>query len=84
MKAVPYCSLPHSKEAVLAQSSGGAVQGSNAEMQAELDSLRQERGLLIDKLNNHPDVRKYAGRGSYLGRLPAVGVPVCKAESPAP
>ena len=33
-------------------------------MQAELESLRQERALLIDKLNNHPYVRKYAGRVS--------------------
>ena len=42
------------------------MQGSDAEAQAELDSLRQERALLIDKLNNHPDVRKYAGRVHYL------------------
>ena len=51
------------------------MQGSDAETQAELDSLRQERALLIDKLNNHPDVRKYAGRHSSF-QSPNVAPPV--------
>ena len=37
------------------------MQGDTAEAQAELEALRRERALLIDKLNNHPEVRKYAG-----------------------
>ena len=45
------------------------MQGSDADSQAELESLRQERALLIDKLNNHPDVRKYAGMVFYFQTL---------------
>lgn len=40
------------------------------ETQAELEALRRERALLIDKLNNHPDVRKYAGKASPLSGSP--------------
>ena len=40
------------------------------ETQAELEALRRERALLIDKLNNHPDVRKYAGKASLLSGSP--------------
>ena len=50
-RAVP-CSL---------QGASGPLRGTTAEAEAELEALRNERALLIDKLNNHPDVRKYAG-----------------------
>ena len=43
------------------QGASGPLRGSTAEADAELEALRNERALLIDKLNNHPDVRKYAG-----------------------
>ena len=48
------------------QGPAGDVQGADEETQAELEALRRERALLIDKLNNHPDVRKYAGKVSPL------------------
>ena len=50
------------KASISAQGPAGATQGNDAEAQAELEALRRERALLIDKLNNHPDVRKYAGK----------------------
>ncbi len=40
---------------------GGAALSPDDEASAELNALREERALLTDKLNNHPDVRKYAG-----------------------
>ena len=43
------------------QGASGPLRGTTAEADAELEALRNERALLIDKLNNHPDVRKYAG-----------------------
>ena len=43
------------------QGASGPLRGTSAEADAELEALRNERALLIDKLNNHPDVRKYAG-----------------------
>ncbi len=39
------------------------------EAAAELRALREERALLTDKLNNHPDVRKYAGAPQSLSLL---------------
>lgn len=39
----------------------GAALSPDDEMAAEMNALREERALLTDKLNNHPDVRKYAG-----------------------
>ena len=46
------------------QGASGPLRGTTAEADAELEALRNERALLIDKLNNHPDVRKYAGEHS--------------------
>ena len=46
------------------QGASGPLRGTTAEADAELEALRNERALLIDKLNNHPDVRKYAGEQS--------------------
>ena len=46
------------------QGASGPLRGTSAEADAELEALRNERALLIDKLNNHPDVRKYAGAQS--------------------
>ncbi|CAK0736757.1 hypothetical protein CVIRNUC_000798 [Coccomyxa viridis] len=48
------------------QGASGPLRGTTAEADAELEALRNERALLIDKLNNHPDVRKYAAENMRL------------------
>ncbi|BDA44416.1 probable Kinesin-like protein KIN-12E [Coccomyxa sp. Obi] len=58
--------LKEDKIARLQSAAGGAALSPDDETAAELKALREERALLTDKLNNHPDVRKYAVENMQL------------------
>ncbi|CAL8470378.1 g9920 [Coccomyxa elongata] len=58
--------LKEDKIARLQSAAGGAALSPDDETAAELKALREERALLTDKLNNHPDVRKFAVENMQL------------------
>ncbi|KAK9915787.1 hypothetical protein WJX75_004111 [Coccomyxa subellipsoidea] len=58
--------LKEDKIARLQSAATGTGLSPDDEAAAELRALREERALLTDKLNNHPDVRKYAVENMQL------------------